>query len=243
MKTKWESTSALPALQKSSRKKSRRRSLLTTAFCRVLFTWAITALVLSGFGVAKGQPSSSPATPTVKFDPESASRAYLDRLPPEKKARSDAYFEGGYWLQLWEFLYASGLAILLLQMRLSAGMRNLACRMTRFKPLQTAIYAVQYIVLVSVLTFPLTVYSDFFREHQYGMANQNFGGWLGDWSKGLLVNVVLSTLLMMALFGIVRRLLRTWHLWGSVVSLAFLVLTIVIGPVFIAPLFNKYTLL
>ena len=41
------------------------------------------------------------------FDPDAATRAYLDRLSPEEKARSDAYFEGRYWLTLARFSTAS----------------------------------------------------------------------------------------------------------------------------------------
>jgi STE24 endopeptidase len=122
-------------------------------------------------------------------------------------------------------------------------MRNLACRLTRFKPLQTAIYAIQYLVLMALLIFPLTVYSDFFREHKYGLANQNFSGWFADWGKGLFVSIILGGLLMMLLFGILRRVQRTWYIWGAAVTWGFMVLAIAITPVFIAPLFNKYTLL
>jgi len=39
----------------------------------------------------------------------------------------------------------------------------------------------------------------------------------------------------------VRRLARTWALWGAVTMVALLVFAMLIGPVFIAPLFNKYT--
>ena len=42
-------------------------------------------------------------------DADAATQAYLDRLPADVVARSNAYFEGGYWLQLWNFLL--GLAI------------------------------------------------------------------------------------------------------------------------------------
>jgi STE24 endopeptidase len=205
----------------------------TSAACLLL------QLVLAVNPLLGAQEVSSP--PASAFSVETASRAYLDRLPADKKARSDAYFEGGYWLQLWQFLYGAGLAVLLLHTGLSVRMRNLASRLVRFKPLQTAAYAIQYLILTALLSFPLTVYSDFFREHKYGLANQNFGGWFGDWSKGLLVNVILGSLLMMALFGIVRKLPRTWHIWGAIVTCGFLVLTIAIAPVFIAPLFNTYT--
>jgi STE24 endopeptidase len=47
----------------------------------------------------------------------------------------------------------------------------------------------------------------------------------------------------MALFRIVRGLPRTWHLWGAGAAIVFLMISALIGPVFIAPLFNTYTLL
>jgi STE24 endopeptidase len=191
-------------------------------------------LTLNSFG----QASNAPA-----LDVEKATQAYLERITPEKKARSDAYFEGGYWLQFWGFLYGAGIAALLLQGRLSARLRDLAKRCTRFIPLQTGLYAAGYFLLTAILALPLTIYSDYFREHQYGLSNQDLAGWFGDWSKGLMVTVIAGALLLMALFRIVRRLPRTWHLWGAAVTMVFLVIALVIGPVFVAPLFNKYTVL
>jgi STE24 endopeptidase len=194
----------------------------------------VICLTMNSFGQATNQPA---------FDVEKATRAYLDRIPPDKKARSDAYFEGGYWLQLWEFLYAAAIAVLLLQGRLSARMRDLAVRCTRFKRLQTALYGVQYALLTTVLTLPLSLYTDYFREHQYGMSNQNLSGWFGDWATSLMVGVIGGALLLMALFAVVRRFPRTWHIWGAGVAMVFLIIGILISPVFIAPLFNKYTIL
>ena len=89
-------------------------------------------------------------------------------------------------------------------------MRDRAEGITRFKPLQTFLYWLQFLIVTSVLLFPLTVYEGFFREHQYGLATQNFGGWLGDLLKGLGVGVVLGGTLMMVLYGVLRRTPRTW---------------------------------
>ena len=69
---------------------------------------------------------------------------------------------------------------LLLRFRWSAHMRNLAERITRFRPLQTALYWIQFIVLSAVLTFPMTVYEGYFREHKYDLLNQTFGPWMRD---------------------------------------------------------------
>jgi len=82
------------------------------------------------------------------------------------------------------------------------------------------------------------VYEDYFREHKYGLATQTFGPWLGDVLKGLGVNLALGGVLAILLFGVARRLPRTWWIWGSVVTTGFLVVVILITPVYIIPIFN-----
>jgi len=183
------------------------------------------------------------AQPSANFNPDAATDAYMALIPADARARSDAYFEGGYWMILWDFLYGLVVALLLLNLRWSAGMRNLAERMTRFKSLQTLIYWAEYLVVTTIMVFPLTVYEDYIREHQYGLATQTFGPWMGDQMKGLLVNLILGGVLAVILFGIVRRLPRTWWIWGAVATLAVMVVVVAIVPIFIVPLFNKVTVL
>jgi STE24 endopeptidase len=178
------------------------------------------------------------AQPSPHFDAIAATNAYLAQIPADKTARSDAYFEGGYWLILWDFLYGVVVALLLLNLRWSARMRDWSERVTRFRPVQTLIYWSQYIVLTTILIFPLTVYEDYFREHKYGMATQTFGPWMGDQLKGLAVGLVVGGLLAVLLFGVVRRLPRTWWIWGAGVTIAYLVVFILISPVYIVPIFN-----
>jgi STE24 endopeptidase len=129
----------------------------------------------------------------------------------------------------------------LLRFRLSIRMRDLAERMTRFRPLQTAIYWVQFIVLVTVVTFPLTIYEGFIREHKYGLSNQAFGQWMRDQAVVLGVGIVLGAIFMVPLFGLVRRLGKNWWVWGAVATVVFIAFIALIAPVYIAPLFNKYT--
>ena len=173
-------------------------------------------------------------------NPEAATQAYLDRLSPEGRARSDAYFEGGYWLQLWGFLYGLGVAWLLLGTRLSARMRDLAERFTRRKPLQTVAYAVQYILATWLLTLPLTTYAGFFREHQYVLATQSFGPWFAELLVTLGITVVLGSVGLAIIYGVIRRAQRTWWLWGAVVSMVLFAFVSLISPLYIDPLFNTY---
>lgn len=184
-------------------------------------------------------PPGAQASPN--FNADTATDAYLALIPAQARARSDAYFEGGYWMILWDFLYGAAVLLLLLNLRWSAGMRDLAQRITRFKPVQTLIYWVQYLVLTTILIFPLTVYEDYLREHKYGLATQTFGPWMMDQLKGLAVGLVLGGILVTLLFGVVRRLPRTWWIWGAAVSMVFVVFVVLITPVYLLPIFNKIT--
>ncbi|MGC1448728.1 MAG: M48 family metallopeptidase [Candidatus Sulfotelmatobacter sp.] len=187
---------------------------------------------------ASASVSSAPAA--QPFNVNAAVEGYLAKMPPAERARSDSYFEGGYWLILWDFLSTVVVMWLLLRFRWSASMRNLAERVTRFSPLQTALYWMQFIIVVSVLTFPLTVYESYFREHKYGLLNQTFGPWMRDQAVGLAVGVVLGAILVVPLFGLVRVLGRNWWVWGAVLMIVFLAFVSLIAPVYISPLFNQY---
>jgi STE24 endopeptidase len=183
------------------------------------------------------------AQPSSHFDPETATKAYLAQIPADATARSNAYFEGGYWLLLWDFLVSVIIFILVLGLRWSAAMRNIAERSTRFKPMQTLVYWAQLSIVTFVLSFPMTVYEGYFREHQYGLATQTFGAWMSDQIKALVVSIVLGGVAVMFLVGVVRRLPNTWWIWGAVVSIIFVAFFALIAPVYVFPLFNKVTLL
>jgi STE24 endopeptidase len=185
--------------------------------------------------IAAPAPSIAPGT-----DPATATRAWLDTVPPDKRAKSDAYFEGGYWLILWDFLVSAAISVFLLASRISARLRDFAERTTRFKFLQIILYTIPLLLLLYILGFPLTVYERFFREHAYGMATQNFVQWFGEQMMMVLVNLIVTSLLLIGLYAVFRRAPRTWWIWGAVVSIIFTVLGIMLSPVYIEPLFNTY---
>jgi STE24 endopeptidase len=213
-----------------------------------VFLVLLAALQLATISVAQAPPATpditkvpAAALPSDHFDVKAATDAYMDLMPASAKGRSDAYFEGGYWLILWDFLLGAAISLLLLNLGWSAAMRNLAERITRFSWLQTFLYWTQYLVLTSVLAFPLTVYEGFFREWKYGLATQTFAAWMWDQVKQLGLGIALGGILVVLLFWVVRKLPRTWWIWGAVVALIFTIFAVMIGPVFLQPIFNKVT--
>ena len=189
---------------------------------------------------ASAADAPSGAAASAHFDAHAATAAYLATMTPAARARSDAYFEGGYWLVLWDFLFGLLLAWALLGWRFSARMRDLAARLTRFRWAQNALYAIQYFILTTVVTLPWAAYEGYVREHQYGMSNQGLAAWLGEQAKGLVITLIFGTLAAVAIYAVIRKLPKTWWLWGSAVAILFLIFQIAIGPTYLEPVFNKF---
>lgn len=181
------------------------------------------------------------ANATTGFDVDAATRAYLDTLQGPARAKSDAYFEGGYWLILWGALLAVLADWLILHFRLSALFRTLAERVSNRPWLITSITALLYGLLASALLLPWTLYADYFREKQYGLLDQPFAGWASEAAISFAVDIPITLLLVVAVYALIRRAPRNWWLWATGVTGLFLAAAMLIAPVFIAPLFNDYT--
>src|SRR5438105_3048033 len=144
----------------------------------ILLTLALWMVIASAEISARETPAqtASPdvAADTKTLDPAAATEAWLATVPREQREKSDAYFEGGYWLLLWNFLLVAAISVFLLESRISARLRDFAeriCRGSRWLlqlPLQVILYAIPYFLIVAALSFPLNLYENFFREHQYG---------------------------------------------------------------------------
>src|SRR5262245_38333302 len=162
-------------------------------------------------GKFSGPGKESPALrESTGLDPGAATQAWLDSVPQDKRERSDAYFEGGYWLLLWNYLLAAGISIFLLSSRISAWMRNFSERLTRYKTLQVTCYTALYLLLVYLLSFPLNFYEHFVREHQYGLATQNFPAWFREQLVGVGIMLIGSTVFFIVLYAVLRRAPKTW---------------------------------
>jgi STE24 endopeptidase len=212
-------------------------------------------------------PIAEPQTAPETLDVDKAVNGYLNTVSGQARANSNAYFEGGYVLLFVDALYALVVCAILLWGRLSSWMRTAAMktmfviagafammlksapegmrnRMVRFfmaPGWQTAAYAVQYIVLTTVLTFPLAVYEGFFREHAYNLSNQSFGEWFGEFGIAFVLEVVFVAIGLTILYAAIRRAKRTWWMWGAGLFVAFSIVGMIFAPVYIAPLFNTYT--
>ena len=175
------------------------------------------------------------------FDPKKATEAYLAQVSGAARARSDSYFEGGYVLLFVDAFYAVAVSALLLWLKISVRMRDLAQRWTPSRFWQVPIYAAQYIALTTILTLPLTIYEGFFHERSYGLMNQTFVAWSGDQTIVFGLSLVAGMIVLTLIYAVIRSTPRNWWLWGTGIATIYLAILFIIGPVFIAPLFNHFS--
>lgn len=191
----------------------------------------------SGFRI---QPVDDAWRAALPLDALAATQAYMDRLPADVIARSDAYYEGGYWLQLWNYLAGLALAAVLLLTRPSVAVRDWAAQRLKRAWLRDGVYGAFYALAAWALTLPLTVYQGFVREHAYGMATQAFAAWFGEQLLALLISMLAGAILVALLYAALRRAGAQWWLWATGVTMAFMTVMLMIAPVLIDPLFNDY---
>src|SRR5207245_3444030 len=97
-------------------------------------------------------------------DQEAAIRAYLDAVPADRRAQTKAYARGNYVLDVAAAAFDAAVAVAMLGWGISARMRDRARRLTRFRALQHAAYWVQFLVVTTLVAFPLTFYRAYHRE-------------------------------------------------------------------------------
>jgi len=175
------------------------------------------------------------------FDPAAATAAYLAQLPAAAHAKAEAYTQGGHWILLWSTLIGIAISWLVLRTGILVRLRRrISSRRRRFA-LAAVLVVAAAAAIETALAIPWNAYSDWWRDTAYGLTSQAFPGWLGESLIAGLIYVVAITLLMSGIYALIRRAPRTWWLWSAGVTGLFIVLLLVISPVFIQPIFNRFT--
>lgn len=180
------------------------------------------------------------AAGSTTFDAAGETAKYLAALPPEVHEKATAYTQGGHWLLLWGTLIAILVSWIIVRTGWLAKLRTAAGK-GRIGWLAVLAVLPAWYLMDSLLSLPWGVYTGWWRQTQYGLSSQPLSDWFADWAKGLGVGLVMNLILFSLIYWLMRLSPRRWWLWGGLVSSAFLIFSIVLAPVLIEPMFNKYT--
>jgi STE24 endopeptidase len=176
-----------------------------------------------------------------RFDPAAATAAYLAQMPPAVHAKATAYTHGSHWLLLWGFVVTLVAAIIIIRTGILVNVRR-RLEATGSRPFVTPfVVGALYIALDWLMSLPWSVYASWWREKQYGLTSQAIGGWFGESVLSTAITALIGGLFFVALYALIRHSPRRWWLWSGALTAAFMLVGLLIAPVFIEPLFNTYT--
>ena len=174
----------------------------------------------------------------MAFDPNAATARYIDSLGPESLQRAHDYTVGKEWMLLWELAVSALVTWLIVRWGLLDRLEKRIPE--RRRALRAFVIAAVYSLIFALLQSPWMLYADWWRETAYGRTSQPLGDFLGQQMIALLISTVIVALFLVGVYWLIRKTGRRWWLWSAglaAVTLAFLML---LAPVLVEPLFNKY---
>ncbi len=180
--------------------------------------------------------SSETALPATAFDPATATAAYIAGLGAEALARAAAYTVGNHWLILWGLVVSALVTWLLVRSRVMDGLQARLSGPNR----QAFVVALATFIWITLLSLPWTIWSDWWRETDYGRSSQPLGDFLAQLAISGLLMALIAAVFFVGVYALIRRAGRRWWLWsGGLFALGATAL-MVLSPIVIEPLFNEY---
>jgi STE24 endopeptidase len=176
----------------------------------------------------------------MAFDPQAATARYIDSLGPAALQKAHDYTVGKEWMLLWSLVVAAVVTWLIVRWGI---LDRLDRRMgERRWALRAFVVSAVYFLVSAILTLPWTLYADYFREKGYGRTSQPIGDFLSQGTIALLISTVVGGLFMMGVYWLIRRTGKRWWLWSGGLTAVVVAIFLLLSPVLIEPLFNKYEL-
>jgi STE24 endopeptidase len=93
----------------------------------------------------------------------------------------------------------------------------------------------------ALIDLPQEAWSTFRIEQRHGFNRMRWGMWVGDQVKQGLVGILIGTPIAALILWLMGAAGQAWWLWAWGAWVAFTLTLMVVFPIFIAPLFNKFT--
>ncbi|MBI5266427.1 MAG: hypothetical protein HY851_04260, partial [candidate division Zixibacteria bacterium] len=202
--------------------------LLPLVFASCLVLW------FAPSAVAQVDSAGTSPTSTVTSSPDSA----LYPPSPERLANLTAYSR---LVNIWrfaEFFISVAVLLIVLFTGLSARLRDLASTVKQ-SFFRLWLYFALVMIAIYILGWPANYYRGFVVENQYGFMNQTFMQWWGEDLLGLFVSLMIGIIPVWFLYAALNRF-RRWWLVFSIGAIPFMIFFVVVAPVVISPLFNKF---
>lgn len=174
----------------------------------------------------------------MAFNPEAATKAYIDGLGAEALAKSAAYTMDGHWMILWGLL-VSALATVIL-VKLGVTDRIWAKLEKRGWALRTFATAAGLFIVSAIITLPWNIWAEWGHERMYDRTQQPLSDFLMQDAIGMAIATIGGGLFFLGIYALIRRTGKRWWLWSGGFSAVVVSVMLLLSPTLIEPLFNDY---
>ena len=169
---------------------------------------------------------------------DAATAAYIDSLGAEALHKAHDYTVGGHWLLLWGLVVSAIVTWLIVRSGILARLQSKLDR--RSFALRAFVVSGVFLLLSSILTLPWSIYSAWWRETAYGRTSQPLGDFLFQGAISMVIAAVVGGLFLMGVYLLLRKAGKRWWLWSGALTAVALAFILLLAPVVVEPLFNKY---
>lgn len=202
-----------------------------------LFLGLVAVPVVAQIAATPVSPVSAGAAASGSSQAVPASQPVLVPAPTDKAMQ---YYRSGNVLWLIQTLWGFAVPALLLFTGLSARMRDAARKIGRNWFFTLVVYGILFTIVTFLLSLPLDWYSDFIRQHAYGLSDQTAAKWWKDAFTGLALGCVATALVLWVPYLLLRASPRRWWLYTGLAAIPMIVFLLVVTPIWVEPLFNKF---
>ena len=174
----------------------------------------------------------------MDFDTNYATATYIDSLGAEALEQAISYTAGNHWLMAWSLLITAAVTWLIVRSKMLVYLSKSISKKSFLA--QSFLICAAYIVISSIIELPWIIYSNWFREIQYGSSNQPIGDFLSQISINLTLNSLFNAIIFTGCYIFIRRSARYWWAWLGSFATSLFFIVVLIQPVVIEPLFNDY---
>jgi STE24 endopeptidase len=174
----------------------------------------------------------------MAFDPNAATARYIDSLGPAALQKAHDYTVGKEWMLLWSLIVAAVVTWLIVR---SGVLDRLAAKFgERHRNTSAFAIAIAYFIVSTILTLPWSIYADWWREKNYGRTAQPLADWLLQLGIAAIVSAFVGAVFFLCVYWLMRRAGRAWWIWSGAAAAVLFAIALLLAPVLIEPLFNKY---
>ena len=174
----------------------------------------------------------------MAFDVNAETARYIDSLGPAALQKAHDYTVGKEWMLLWGLVVSAIVTWLIVR---SGILTRIETKLKRGGfAVRAFVVGAIYLIVDSILTLPWSLYADWWREKSYGRTSQPLADFLLQGGISMLISALLGGIFLMLLYLLIRKAGRTWWLWSGGLTAIVLAFVMLLAPVLIEPLFNKY---